>query len=109
MARQKKKAGRGRQRHMVTPVTEELRQIYREAWEEGIFLCEFGGSGGYLAAAGSVERLTSAEKILGQELDVTRLALVDCYNLGAVPANGPTRETACRNAIKAYKEHYKTT
>lgn len=62
-----------------------LKKIYRDAWEEGIFLREFGGDNGFLTAAGSVKKLQRLEKKLGKEIDVYDLQLGDCMALGALP------------------------
>lgn len=90
-------------------ITDELRQIYKEAWDEGIFLCEFGtfdGADGYLTAAGDLKVLEKLEKDLGREIEIHELSLGDCMNLGTLPGHGQTREESCRNAIKEYKEFY---
>lgn len=80
---------------------EELRKIYKEAWNEGIFVREFSP---IFAAAGSVKKVEYFEKLLEIEIDILKLTMAECMNLGAVPSNGKTRAETCRNAIKAYKE-----
>lgn len=88
-------------------VTSELRQIYLTAYEDGIWLCEWGPaySGNmYMAAAGSLEKLAKLEKQIGRKIDSQKLDLGDIVNYDlALPGLGKTRENACRNAIKEFK------
>lgn len=88
-------------------VSEELKRIYRQAWCEGYWIQEFGAEMGYLAAAGSVKQLEQIEKQIGQEIDVSKLTLADVVidAISSTPGNGSTREEACLNALKSYKEY----
>ena len=93
-------------------VTDELRQIYKEAWEDGIWIKEFGGGEGCMAGAGDVADIERLEKELGREIDVNDdLTLGDCVlNIPSLPGGGDTREEACRDAVaewKAYREKNK--
>lgn len=93
----------------IGEVTEELQKIYKDAWDEGIWIREFGKAEGgdcYLAGAGSLEKLKEIEKKLGREIETNELSLGDCVNLAA-PGLGKTREEACRNAIEEFKKHKK--
>ncbi|MEK7211060.1 MAG: hypothetical protein AAB731_00315 [Patescibacteria group bacterium] len=88
---------------------DELKKIYSDAWDAGIWIREWGpppGGAGYLAAAGGVKKLKEAEKKLGKEIDHTKLEMLDCMNLGALPGVGKTRKEACSAAVAAYKEYY---
>lgn len=89
-------------------VTEELRKIYKDAWDEGIWIREFGRGSGedYLAGAGSLEKLKEIEKKLGREIEISELSLGDCVNLSA-PGIGKIREEACRNAVEEFKKYRK--
>lgn len=91
-------------------VSEELRLIYAKAWKEGIFLLEIKGEEGAMAGAGSVKDLKEIRKTLKTKISINdlikRLSFGDCVNL-TMPGTGPTREEACRNAVKAYKEFWK--
>ncbi len=88
-------------------VSDELKRIYRQAWCEGYWIQEFGADNGYLAAAGSIKQLEEIEKETGKEIDVGDLTLADVIMGGirSAPGNGSTREEACLDALKKYKEH----
>ena len=91
-------------------VTEELKQIYEEANDDGIWLMEFGkneASGLYFAAAGSIKKAKSCGSEVWEAVENYKLSLGDCMDLGALPGLGKTREEACRQAIKKFKEFYK--
>ena len=95
---------------MSEEVTDELKEIYRKAYEDGIWLREFGSSPGsdtYMTAAGSISKLEEIEKQTGEEIDVSELGLADVVNI-SLPGTGKTREEACRDAIKAFKHYQKT-
>ena len=85
-----------------------LKRIYREAWNEGVFLREFGGDAQFMTAAGSVKKLEKLEKQVGREIDVYELNIADCIGLGALPGVGPTRIAACRDALRIYRAYVKT-
>ena len=91
---------------MEGEVTDRLREIYKSAYEEGIWIKEFGGGECYMAGAGSIAQLEEIEKELGEEIDVSKLTLGDIINI-SLPGTGKTREEACENAIKAWKEYDK--
>ena len=88
-------------------VSEELTQIYQQAWNDGYWIAEFGADNGYLAAAGSVKQLEKIEKKIGKEIDVSKLTLADVVmgSIVSTPGNGATREEACLDALRNYKEH----
>lgn len=96
-------------------VTDELRDIYKQAKEDGIWLLELGNTsygtgrrkkiGSYLTAAGSIRQIENLEKKLGREIDISKLTLGDVVDI-SLPGLGKTREESCRNAIKAWKEQY---
>lgn len=90
-------------------VTEELRRIYKEAWDDGIWIKEFGGGEGWMAGAGDVADIDRLEKALGREIDINEdLSLGDIVmNIPSLPGNGSTREEACRNAVAAWRAHRK--
>jgi len=85
----------------------ELRKIYKEAKDAGIYLLEFGAQKGFLAAAGSIKNVEEFEKQLGKEIDLSKITLGDAINFGTLSGLGQTRAEACRNAVKTYKEYYK--
>lgn len=85
-------------------VTEELKRIYQQAYQEGYWIKEFGAEKGYLAAAGSIKQLEELEKKLGREIDVDKLELGDVITI-STPGSGSSREEACLNALRAYKEY----
>lgn len=85
----------------------ELKEIYKEAQDAGIYVLEFGCQKGFMAAAGSIKKAEEFEKQLGQEIDLSKLTMAQAMHLGTLPGLGQTRAEACRNAVKAYKEHYK--
>ncbi|MBI1974730.1 MAG: hypothetical protein HYS57_00020 [Parcubacteria group bacterium] len=84
--------------------SEELVQIYADAYAEGIWLSEFSMGDYVMAGAGSVEKLTEAEKRLGTKINTNLLTIEDCIVLGAEPGEWKTtREEACRSAIEAFR------
>ena len=88
-------------------VSDELKRIYQQAWCEGYWIHEFGAENGYLAAAGSIKQLEEIEKETGQEIDISKLTLADVV-MGCISSesgSGSSREKACLNALKAYKEY----
>ncbi len=90
-------------------VTDELKEIYRLAWERGIWFREFGKGPGadiYMAGAGCVKVLERLEKELGREINVNELTLGDCMGL-TCPGTGVSREEACRDAIKEFEKTHK--
>ncbi len=92
---------------MPDDVSDELKRIYQEAEKEGIYIVEYlSPDGGSRAAAGSIELLEKIEQETGKEIDVDKFSLGDLVNL-TCPGRGKTREEACLNAIKAYKESKK--
>ena len=97
---------------MSGEITDALREIYKKAQGEGIWIYELtpGGREGqimYVAAAGSVQEIEELEKKLGKEIDIKKLSLGEIVALSE-PRTGNTREEACENAIKAYKKYNKT-
>ena len=94
---------------MTGEITNKLREIYRKAYEEGIWLREWPPAHGgdmYVAAAGSMNDLERIEKKCGIKIDASKLdlgAIVDISEAGI----GKTREEATRNAIKAWKKYVK--
>ncbi len=94
---------------MSGELTDELREIYRKAYEDGIWLREWSpcpGGGKYLAAAGSMKQVEGLEKKLGKEIDLEKLGLGDIINI-SLPGTGETREEACKNAIEAFRDYRK--
>lgn len=89
-------------------VSEELRQLYAQAWEEGLWLYEYApgpGGGKYLAAAGSIKKLEEIEQRLGREIDIYKdLMFCDVVAL-TMPGTGQTREEACRSAVAEFRKH----
>lgn len=85
-------------------VRSELRKIYKRAWKDGIFVCEFCPGNGYLAAAGSVKRVEAMEKRLGHEIDIAKLTIAQCMDLGASPGHGSSRRKACLEAIANHRK-----
>ncbi|HUZ30473.1 MAG TPA: hypothetical protein VMU90_14595 [Solirubrobacteraceae bacterium] len=82
---------------------EALRQLYAEAWDEGIFVVEWPG----LAAAGRVSILRQLEQQTGRKIDYTVYQTFgpgDCLALGMLPGSGASRLDACRQAIAALKQ-----
>lgn len=91
-------------------VTDDLREIYQRASEEEIWIREWVAGTGkytYMAAAGSMEKITQLEIKLGREIDIMQLELGDLVNL-SFPGTGKTREEACQNAIDELKRYQKT-
>lgn len=89
------------------PPLDELRRIYQEAWDEGIWIKEWapGEGGKHLACAGSVSDLEAIEKRIGRELDIEKdIGLGDAVNI-SLPGSGETREEACRAAVAAWRAH----
>ncbi len=101
-----------RQKQQAGGVSQELRDIYRDAWKQGIWLREFRSEKGFLIAAGSVAVLRNARRRLRRAGEIApplhrcpeTLTLGNCISLGAEPGSGTTREQACRDAIKQYKQ-----
>lgn len=94
---------------MTGEVTEELRDIYHCAYDDGIWLCEWGPAHGgqvYAVAAGSVKALEEIEKRTGKKIDASKLTLADVVDI-SLPGIGTTREEACRNAIRGFKKYKK--
>lgn len=85
-------------------VSDELKRIYQQAWCEGYWIKELGAGNGFLAAAGSIRQLEEIEKKIGKEIDVSKLDLGDIIAI-SMPGSGSTREEACLDALKKYKEH----
>ena len=85
-------------------VTEELKRIYQQAWDEGYWIREFDG---YLAAAGSIKQLEEIGKESGKEIIVNELTLADVVmgGIASTPGNGSTREEACLDELRNYKEY----
>ena len=77
----------------ASEVTDELRQIYEEAWEDGIWIKEFGGGAHAMAGAGDVADIERIEKELGREIDInTDLTLGDMVmSIPSLPGSGATR------------------
>lgn len=85
-------------------VTDELRKIYEDAGNEGIWLHELGPcDNGFLAGAGWVSKIEAIEAKTGKEIDLTKISLYDVMHLTEPGDAGATREDACRNAIAALK------
>lgn len=85
----------------------KLTEIYKNAWDEGIWIAEFAAENGCLAAAGCRKVLETTEKRLGQEINIAGLTLGDCWELSACPGTGETRQEACENAIDAFKKEHR--
>ena len=87
-------------------VSDELKRIYQQAWCEGYWIQEFGADNGYLAAAGSIKQLEEIEQKIGKEIDVSKLTLADVVmgSIVSTPGKGATREEACLDALRVYKE-----
>ena len=89
-------------------VTADLRKIYQDAKDEGIWLREFIGDPGksFVAFAGTMAKAEVLEAKLGKELDLAQLTfadLVESEELDAHAGGGITREEACRKAIEDLK------
>lgn len=87
------------------PDLEELEQIYKNAWEHGLWIKEWGASpnGKALAACGSLyelQRIEHENPEIG-DIDIADLSLGDCVEL-SVPGSGDTRPEACRDAVKVF-------
>src|SRR5687767_6805931 len=86
----------------------ELNALYEEAWNEGIWLKEFGsGPTRYMAGAGFVVDLELLERLSGKEVSTETLTLGDCIEMSA-PGTGDTRIEACRDAVAVLKGTGKT-
>ncbi len=86
----------------------ELRKIYKDARDKGIFVREFPAEVNYLAVAGSVKRIETYERLFKMEIDVGKLTLGHFFEFGPEVAElgtGPTRSEACLNAIAEFKKH----
>lgn len=89
-------------------VTADLRKIYQDAKDEGIWLLEFMGESGksFAAFAGTIAKAEALEAKLGTELDLAQLTFADCVEIEELDAHaggGTTREEACRKAIENLK------
>ncbi len=85
-------------------VTDELRNIYKDAEKEGIWIHEIGPcDNGFLAGAGWVSKIEEIETKTGKEFDFAKITLFEVMHLTAPGEVGATREEACRNAIAALK------
>lgn len=87
----------------------KLIKIWREAWEDGIWLQIFAADNGrYLAAAGKVKDLRrlgiKGEEWALRSIKANKLKLADCVALGAYPGNGKTPQEACRKAMLGLRE-----
>ncbi|MBI4458054.1 hypothetical protein HY633_03775 [Candidatus Uhrbacteria bacterium] len=87
-------------------VSKKLRKIYGDAKKEGIWIREYKGGTGYLAAAGYMKVIEAWEKKLSRKIDIEKLELGDVVAVAA-PGTGKTREEACENAVTNLKKSEK--
>lgn len=84
----------------------ELDRAYGEAYQEGCFVVEFAGVGGGfgMTAVGQMANIEIAQFRLGREVDIRRLTVGECINLGAYPGAGATREARVRDGVRQVVE-----
>jgi hypothetical protein len=89
--------------------TDELALVYKELYEKGLFIREFGpgpdegGDGPWMAGVGSYYLLQQLELAYPEagEINPADLSLGDCVNLSA-PGMGDTRIAAIRDGERAF-------
>lgn len=81
------------------PISEELRKLYGDAQESGLYIKEFPADKGFIAFVGSVWKLENAgfTKEKRANMDFMQASL---YMAGHA---GSTREEAVENAIEMFK------
>lgn len=88
--------------------TQQLLRIVQKALEDGIYFCGIYSDGeGYKVIAVNNGVMAELEKKVGKEMNVNELSVDDMLNLSPCIGEGKTRETAYKNAIKAYKARNK--
>lgn len=84
--------------------TDEIHTLYADAWEDGIWVKEWKGEVGFIAAAGSIYQLQRFEHEHPEvgDLDPQEFSISECMSI-SYPGGGETREDAIRAAVTGFK------